>query len=182
MLAIRGDVHSWYVTLVMAVSRNKGLLQINAKPPALEQESGNLLAGTQQVASRTRAGADKSMKRKINLQTRCYLGSALALLVGLGASAIIYLTAADAPENLLGYDVEESKMYLHDLELYGGKANVLAAEIMRWLKGLWHGKPLAYTVGCIAMLISLGLFFVAHHSPPDVESGDRDESEQDGAE
>jgi len=38
---------------------------------------------------------------------------------------------------------EDSKMYQRDLELYGGKAAVLADEFWRWFVTLWHGTRLA---------------------------------------
>ena len=97
-----------------------------------------------------------------NLQTRLYLISAIILLVGLGSAILIYLTAENDSYGILGY--EDSKTYIHDLELYGGKANVLASEFMRWFGGLWHGKSLAFTVACITIFISFGFFFVARTS------------------
>jgi len=65
--------------------------------------------------------------------------------------------------------LEGSKKYLHDLELYGGKVNVLAAEFTNWFYGLWHGKSLAFTTGCITIVISFLLFFIAYHSPSALE-------------
>ena len=110
-----------------------------------------------------------------NLQTRLYLISAIILLVGLSSSIWIYLTAENDLKRVLGYEIvggtaylitpDNSKKYVHDLELYGGKANVLADEFMRWFIGLWHGKSLAFTVACITIFISLGFFFVARTSP-----------------
>lgn len=58
-------------------------------------------------------------------------------------------------------------MYKHDLELYGGKLNVLADQFMRWFAGLWHGRSLAFTVACITVVISLVFFFVAHNLTSD---------------
>lgn len=121
------------------------------------------------------------MKWKItNLQTLLYLITVIILLVGLGSAILIYLTAENDSDRFLGYEVvggyvypiapEDSKKYMHDLELYGGKTNVLANEIMRWFDGLWHGKSLAFTVACITIFISLGFFFVAHHLPSDLKS------------
>jgi hypothetical protein len=95
-----------------------------------------------------------------NLQTRLYLISAIILLVGLGISTLIYLTAENDSNSVLGY--EDSKMYIHDLELYGGKVNVLASELMHWFVGLWHGKSLAFTVACITIFICAGFFFIAN--------------------
>jgi hypothetical protein len=120
------------------------------------------------------------MKLKINMQMRLYLSGAIILLIGLGASAVIYLTATDVSETGLVYEFEESKQYMHDLELYGGKMNVLTVELTKWFNGLWHGKSLAYTLGCITILISASLFFIADHWPSDLESDDRDEGKREG--
>ncbi len=56
---------------------------------------------------------------------------------------------------------EDSKQYLRGLALHGGTANVLADKFGRWFDGLWHGKSLAFNVGCIAILISSGIFYAA---------------------
>jgi hypothetical protein len=63
---------------------------------------------------------------------------------------------------------DNSKMYEHNLELFGGKAAVLANEFRYWFVGLWHGKSLAVTVACITIVVSLGVFFVANHLPSKV--------------
>ena len=99
-----------------------------------------------------------------NRQTRLYLVAAVILLVGLGSSILIYLSAQNDADNVL--DFENSKMFVRDLELYGGKANVLVDEFRTWLVGLWHGKSLAYTVACITIVISFGIFFIANHLSP----------------
>ena len=116
------------------------------------------------------------MKGKItNLKGRLHLAAVVILLAGLGSALAIYLTAANDAGGVLGYEAaggyvypltpEDSKMYLHDLELYGGKANVLADELLRWFAGLWHGKTLAFTVAFITILLSFGTFFLARHMP-----------------
>jgi hypothetical protein len=132
------------------------------------------------------------MKWKItNLQTRLYLISAIILLVGLSSSILIYLTAGNDSKIVLGYEIvggnaylttpENSKKYIHDLTLYGGKAAVLADEFDRWFVGLWHGKSLAFTVAFITIFISLGFFFVARISPSDSESDVHDENNRVGS-
>jgi hypothetical protein len=66
----------------------------------------------------------KDMKWKIaNPQTRLNLSSAIILFAGLSSSIYIYLTARNVSDTVLEF--EETKKYLRDLELYGGKANVL---------------------------------------------------------
>lgn len=128
------------------------------------------------------------MKWKIaNRQTRLHLIAAIILLVGLGSAVLIYLTAENDSESVLGYETgksayqikpEDSKMYIHDLELYGGKANVLTNEFMRWFVALWHGKSLAFTVAIGTIFISLGVFFAARHLPSDLKSDARDENKR----
>jgi len=106
-----------------------------------------------------------------NLRTSLYLLSGIILLVGFGSAMLIYRAAANTQNNVLGYVEgdgsvypvmpEDSKKYLRDMELYGGKANVLADELRRWFAGLWHGKSLAYTIACISALLALGVFSAA---------------------
>ncbi len=96
-------------------------------------------------------------------------------VVGLGSAALIYRAAANTPANVLGYEAgdgsvypvmpEDSKKYLHDMEMYGGKANVLADELRRWFDGLWHGKSFAYTIACISVLLALGVLSAALGRP-----------------
>jgi len=119
-----------------------------------------------------------------NMETYLKLISAFILLVGLGGAIVIYLTAENGSDGAGGYEVEgggvypntpeNSRMYEHDLELYGGKAAVLANEFRYWFTGLWHGRSLAFTVASIAILISFVTFFVGTHLPPDTTSHGRD--------
>jgi len=127
------------------------------------------------------------MKSKISdPHSRLNLIGAIILLVGLGSAILIYQTVEDDSTSVLGYVVgggsvysikpENSKIYLHDLELYGGKAGVLADEFRRWFVGLWQGKTLAFTIAFITILISFGIFFVARQLPSRLESGVHGES------
>ncbi len=103
------------------------------------------------------------MKRK-SLKTRLYLIAAIILLAGLGSAVLIYQTAGNDSDNGLGYPgLDDSRMYRHDLELYGGKFNLITDEFMRWFAGLWHGKTLAYTITWITAIASFGLFMAARH-------------------
>lgn len=107
-------------------------------------------------------------------KSRLYLIAVIILLTGLGGAAVIYFTAADNSNDVLGYEMaggnvypvtpEDSKVYMHNLELYGGKINVLANELTRWFQGLWHGKSLAFTIAFITVITSFCLFLIARHS------------------
>ena len=121
------------------------------------------------------------MKWKItDPQTCLNLISVIILLVGLGSATLIYRTTGNDLNDVLGYEIidghaypispEDSKMYLRNLQLHGGKASVLADELRRWFVGLWHGKSLAFTVAFITIFISFVIFYFANHLPSSFES------------
>jgi hypothetical protein len=82
------------------------------------------------------------------------------LIGGFGAAIAVYFVARARPANPLGYEPLETKQYLRDLEVYGGKANVLAAEFREWFAALWYGKQLAYTIAVITLLVVGAVRFV----------------------
>jgi hypothetical protein len=94
------------------------------------------------------------------------------LILGFAAAVVIYLTAQPPPENPLGYDPMDTKRYLHDMEVYGGKANVLAAQFRDWFDSLWHGKSLAFTVAVLTMMAAFTFKFFATPLPPDPAATD----------
>lgn len=86
------------------------------------------------------------------------------LLVGLASASVIYLaTSENDSDEVLGaqfvIDHANSKMYLHDLRVYGGNTNVYIDEFIHWFAGLWHGKSLAYTIACLTVFISACSFW-----------------------
>jgi hypothetical protein len=83
---------------------------------------------------------------------------AAILVVGLGGALAIYLTAEPVSGDLLGR--EDSRQYLRAMELYGGKANILAAELLDWFQSLWHGRRLAVTVACTTVLAAAAVWLV----------------------
>ena len=111
----------------------------------------------------------------MDLRTRLYLGSVAVLLVGLCSAFVIFFTAGDAAEGAVRYEMidgevyavplSDSKAYLRDLQRFGGKAAVLAAELDRWFAGLWQGRTLAFTVAILGIAVSLALFLVAGRLP-----------------
>jgi hypothetical protein len=85
------------------------------------------------------------------------------LLAGFGSALVIYVTATPAPANPLGYEPEDSKQYLREMEVYGGKANVLASQFRQWFESLWHGRRLAVTVICLTLVLLV--FFLVASTP-----------------
>jgi hypothetical protein len=102
------------------------------------------------------------------------LGTRAILVLGFAAAVVIYLTAQPLPENPLGYDPLQNKAYVHDLELYGGTANVLIAEFRDWFDSLWHGKQLAFTAAVITVLAAYAFKSAARLLRRDPEGGGRD--------
>jgi hypothetical protein len=99
------------------------------------------------------------MKWNLNERsTRLRFISLAILIAGLLSSAVIFWNASP---DLAGYDPEDSKQYLRQMELYGGKANLLAYDFREWFIGLWHGRSLALTVAVIAVLLSAGFRLAA---------------------
>ncbi len=127
------------------------------------------------------------MKNRRSPYTLNLIGG-IILLVGLGSALLICRFAENDSTSISGYEEgygsvysvrpEDSKKFLRDLEVYGGKANMLAYEFNTWFAGLWHGKSLAFTVAAIAIFISLGFFYVAHHRP-DLESDISNKNDRD---
>lgn len=124
--------------------------------------------------------------KTLNLKKRLNMIAAAILLMGLGSAMTIYLTANDASESGYGFEIvngtvystdpEHSKKYIRNLELYGGKANVMADEFGRWFDGLWQGKSLATTVAWLTVMISFGIFLFANQLPSDLKSDSRDQT------
>lgn len=102
------------------------------------------------------------------------------LAIGLCCALLIYLTAEDDPVSAVGYVVVDgvtypvapgsSKMYVRELQRFGGKSAVLFDEFNRWFAGLWQGKSLAITVAWISIVVSLGVFLFARDLSSDANS------------
>jgi hypothetical protein len=107
-------------------------------------------------------------------QRRFYRIGAVILSAGLLVAALVYATTApDDPNDPASILVmpRETKSYEYQMEVIGGKSNVLAAEFREWFDGLWHGRRLALTLAVLSIGASLGCFFVAHlttEPPPDI--------------
>jgi len=97
-------------------------------------------------------------ERRVRTWTRAILGA------GLGAAAVIFLANAGSKPD---FELEKSRMYYHDLEVYGGRANVLADDFRAWFDGLWQGRNLAYTVAVLTILAALLFRFFATPAPGD---------------
>ncbi len=121
------------------------------------------------------AGGVKNGKSETRrLRKWLYLISASILVIGAVSSVLIYWAAANEESADSGYEIiggfvypgggAYNKKYMHDLQLYGGNAAMLADRFNRWFFGLWHGTTLAYTVAVIALLLAFGFFVAARNA------------------
>lgn len=98
-------------------------------------------------------------------RTLLFAASALVLVVGLSAGLALYATAPEEPEasadSALLLSPGSSKIYIREIQRFGGKQAVLFDEALRWFGGLWQGKALGKTVAALALMFALGLFLVA---------------------
>ena len=81
----------------------------------------------------------------------------IILAVGLGSAVCMYWNASDAD------DAADSltKRDVYQLEKLGGKELVLSTQLQEWFSSLWHGRRLAWTVGCASITASAVSFFAA---------------------
>jgi hypothetical protein len=84
--------------------------------------------------------------------------------IGIGMAIVIYVTASSTPPHPLGYDPFASKKYVRELEVFGGKINILAVEFRQWFESLWRGKTLAYTIAFLTLMLSSLLWFMGSPS------------------
>lgn len=103
------------------------------------------------------------------VRLRRWLRAILAL--GFGAALLIYVTATPAPADALGYDPMDTKRYLRELEVVGGKANVLGAQFQQWFMSLWHGRPLAFMVALATVLLAWLVSLLGAPRPPEPRKG-----------
>lgn len=107
--------------------------------------------------------------------TRSILNSIgiLILVVGIISAVIIYHAANDQPYDILGYTVEggsvyatrpdDSRKFLRDLQLYGGKANVIAYEFGNGF-GVYGMESHSHTRWHSSVCLCLRGFFMLHVS------------------
>lgn len=97
-------------------------------------------------------------KPHATLQARIKVLALFVLLTGAASSLFIYHNGQDIPPV---YDLAVSRIYLSNLELYGGMIHVLLTDLTGWFCGLWQGKDLAFTIAYLTVIVSAGLFFIA---------------------
>lgn len=113
----------------------------------------------------------KALERRILFQ----LIAGAILLVGLSGATLIFLADYRQSQQALSNEEsggtfyqlrpEQSKRFLHDLQLYGGKANVFFYEITTWFEDLWQGRSLAFIIAGFSVAVSAGLFYAARKPP-----------------
>jgi hypothetical protein len=100
-------------------------------------------------------------------QSRVNFITVAIVAIGLVSALVIYLTAGDVTDNPLGDQIDTSKVYRRNMEMFAGKANLLGQQFNDWFHTLWHGKPLAFTIAVITVVAALLYRFIASPMPPE---------------
>ncbi|MEI6593306.1 MAG: hypothetical protein WCL47_08690 [Holophagaceae bacterium] len=142
--------------------RGQGLpeSQIQAIQAQLTQRDAARLA---EAPWRRHLGQDPVTRR-----TRVTRVTALILGVGLGLAASLWVLTPPPAPNPLGFEPEDSKKYLRQMEMIGGKANVVASQLQAWFDSLWHGRGLPRTVAVLTVVLAGTFWFSTHPGPPEV--------------
>ena len=88
------------------------------------------------------------------------------LLVCLGSALAVYFTAAEPAPDPLGDPLQTSKVYLRNMEMYGGAANVVATELREGFLRLWHGRALAGTLAVLTLAAVLAVHLASEPGRP----------------
>ncbi len=133
--------------------------------------SGGELDTIQKYLLKKEGYAPKGLER---IATRAKAIAVMIFVIGLSGSIMVYVTAGPAVPNPLGYNLLDTKKYLRELEVYGGKGNLLITQFREWFGGLWHGQPLAFTLFFLTVILAFlfWLLGVQHSSGADAEGGD----------
>lgn len=91
---------------------------------------------------------------------RIRLITAAIVATGLIAALAVHRAALRATPAPFDLEPSDSKAYLRQVEMMGGKANLLASQIRLWFTGLWEGTTLAHTLFWITV-ITAALFYLA---------------------
>jgi hypothetical protein len=118
------------------------------------------------MSQTAQASGAKGQQALTRAQIWLYVAGYVILVAGSVASAMVYRGAAarDANDAIIS-GLSDTKRNEYRLEMYGGKANVLATEIHEWFAGLWHGRHLAYTLAVLAFAAALICFLIAFFLP-----------------
>ena len=92
------------------------------------------------------------------------------LILGLLSAVFLYVTASPPPQHPLEYDPFASKKYVRDLEIYGGKINVIVVKFRQSLHKLWQGKNLAYTIAFLTVLVASLCWYMGSHAASHLET------------
>jgi hypothetical protein len=110
--------------------------------------------------SETHATSARTTKR-VPLYLRFYYVGGATLIIGLLVAAAIYIFSPEDGRADPLDEIARGRVYEYNVERVGGKAAVYALRFNRWLAALWHGRPLAYTVATLAIVIALACCWLA---------------------
>ncbi len=97
-------------------------------------------------------------ERDLALQARLRVVGLCILAAGLLAATFVAGLASSGGV----VSSPDTKRDVYQMEVLGGKSNILATEIREWVGSLWHGTRLAYTLAFVSVGAALACFLIAH--------------------
>jgi hypothetical protein len=99
-------------------------------------------------------------------QSRLRRVGGCVLVVGLILAAWFqYRVKVDDRSAAMIAAARNTKTYEYQMEVYGGKANLLATEVHDSLAGLFQGRQLPVTVAVLSVIVAVMLFAAARYLP-----------------
>lgn len=92
-------------------------------------------------------------------QSRLIRSGIAILAAGLSLSLYVFLSRTDEAEPML--ELQSSKKFVREVELYGGKANLVAIELTEAIASVWHGRSLAYVIAVVSLGAAAGCLYAA---------------------
>jgi hypothetical protein len=99
--------------------------------------------------------------KKTSRKTVFYWISAFILFFGLASAVLVY----PFNENTSDYEPGHASIYGTKLWFDGNKVHFLPDDLVSWFNEPWEASSLAYTIGCLAILLSYGFLFAGYNSP-----------------
>lgn len=110
--------------------------------------------------------------KNIGLRKKLLLLAVAVFIVGFAVSAAVYLNTEPQSPDTYEFRPEDSRMFRHNLEVYGGKISLAVSDFSVWFSDLWRGRQLAYTIAfitaglCVLILLSSRYLAADHESVP----------------
>ncbi len=108
--------------------------------------------------------------KNIGLKKKLFLLAAAVSVAGFAIAAAVYLNTDPQSSDAYEFRPEDSRMFRHNLEVYGGKISLAVSDFSVWFSDLWRGRQLAYTIAFITAGLCILILLASRYLADDHES------------